>query len=639
MIESELKKSIKQEYCTYIGIDKKPVPAKNIPNHLYQKIKEHWECKGLFDEELFNDGFLKSYKKTWTKDNTFDVYKNICIENGGPVKLIGNKSPEQGISYGSLQQAIIKFFGNKYDLEKILGYHNFDDIETIVTTYEEEPELENPKYLMKRFGDYEKGYTGEEEILVRELQRYQKNYIQINELSEPELMKIKDLDGDKHMFYGVKINDKSEKYDYRGAVCHSHNQHGSDVLKKTIDVDDPKLWWLVGRWLGDGWLRDEPRKSRANSKSQWVLLCCGKHELPELVSFFEDFQIKVPYHEERTTFRFRIPKQEWFYFFSQFGKGAKGKFIPEKVKNLPIHLLKELLDGYFSADGWHNTKRDMWRAGSVGKKLIYDLAECVEKVYKMPVSLSETKSRGKSIIEGRLVNNSDTYTIIFKKDKRTQDHCFYEKGYLWYPISYVKDLENEPDYSDEIWKKIDWTNNQFSVSNFGRIKSHKNHDKITKTLYSKGRKRTIKRKYDKTGFVRFGLDKTNKSFRVHELVWEAFSISNIEDNMEIIFIDGNEKNCHIDNLKCQVKNDEPIFAFEEAPVNFSNKLSTKYNDTIHEDKISTTLSDGSKISFDIANPYSYKGHKYSSRGHFIRRVRKDLKTLHQQGEEKLNQTQ
>jgi len=622
----DLKKSIKEEYCTYIGDDRKPVPALKLPNSLYQKIKKHWENKNLFDEELFNDGLLLSHKITWTKDYAFNLYKNLCIENGGPIYNLK--------IYSSLTAYIIKFFGTKYDLEKLLGYHNFDDIEPIVTTYEEIPELENPKYLMKRFGDYEKGYTGEEEILVRELQVYQKNFKKIKELSEPELMKIKDLSEDKRMFYGVKINNKSERYIYKGSISRDKGSRGGEILKKTIDVDDPKLWWLVGRWLGDGWTREYIRLERNNSKQLWVYLCCGKHELSELTDFFDDFQVKAGYHEERTVYKFKITKHEWFYFFSQFGKGAKGKFIPEVVKNLPIHLLKELLDGYFTADGYYNPKKNAWSASSVGKKLIRDLVECIEKVYEMPVTLSKNKFRPTSVIEGRTVNNSQSYTIVFKKDKRLQDKCFYENGYLWYPISCVKNIEEVLDYSDEIWLPIEWTNNQFSVSNFGRIKSHKNKDKITKISYRIGQKRTIKRAYDKAGRVRFSLDKSNLEYRVNELVWEAFGSSKKEDNMEIIFIDGDEKNCHIDNLKSKIKClDTTDVIFDEAPMKLSVKLSTCYSDEISEHRITTFISNGSKISINLVSPY--KEVEYPRRSSLIRRIRRDLKTLHQQEEEKL----
>jgi DNA-cytosine methyltransferase len=42
-----------------------------------------------------------------------------------------------------------------------------------------------------------------------------------------------------------------------------------------------------------------------------------------------------------------------------------------------------------------------------------------------------------TIIEGRLVNQKDTYTLVWKTEKRKQDKAFYEDGYIWYPIKEV----------------------------------------------------------------------------------------------------------------------------------------------------------------------------------------------------------
>lgn len=131
-------------------------------------------------------------------------------------------------------------------------------------------------------------------------------------------------------------------------------------------------------------------------------------------------------------------------FVKPFGKYAHGKKIPSFVFDLPVKQLKAFLDGYMAGDGCFTNKK--FKATSVSRELIYGLAWCVAKVYKRPFSIYKTKRAETTVIEGRIVNQRDTYELTFNKENHVQDKAFYENGYVWYPFNKIKKAENEVVY-------------------------------------------------------------------------------------------------------------------------------------------------------------------------------------------------
>lgn len=65
----------------------------------------------------------------------------------------------------------------------------------------------------------------------------------------------------------------------------------------------------------------------------------------------------------------------------------------------------------------------------------------------------------------------------------------------------------------------------------------------------------------------------------------------------------------------------------------AKEYSLKFRNTLHKDKVTTTLSNGEELSIPIQNPY--KGFTYGSRATLVKRIRKDLKELYTIEEMKL----
>ena len=119
----------------------------------------------------------------------------------------------------------------------------------------------------------------------------------------------------------------------------------------------------------------------------------------------------------------------------RYGYYAHGKKIDAETMDLPRHLLGWFLMGYFDADG--SKVGEYYKATSVSRDLIYGIGQCIAKVYQRPYQIVKTKRRAKTIIEGREVNQRDSWQVIFKKTWGKQDKAFYEDGYIWFPIKSI----------------------------------------------------------------------------------------------------------------------------------------------------------------------------------------------------------
>ena len=227
-------------------------------------------------------------------------------------------------------------------------------------------------------------------------------------------------------YFGIPINCNAIIPKWEGVTTEQEMPHGGVAVRtyNSLDMSSMALWRFVGRYVGDGWLRD-PRKS--------AIVCCGKNDCEELAGLIEEAGLKATMNEERTTYRFTVGNLELYTFLLQFGKGASGKFIPEFVLDLPNHLLWAFLEGYLSADGHYDEKNDKWHCSSVSLDLILGIEAIVAKLYAQPCTLM-VREKNTSTIEGREVNYKTSYSLSFYKDRRPQQHSFEEGGYLWIPF-------------------------------------------------------------------------------------------------------------------------------------------------------------------------------------------------------------
>lgn len=246
-----------------------------------------------------------------------------------------------------------------------------------------------------------------------------------------------------YLGYAININSVIPKWE---GIDFSRKNDKSIRHKNELQnlMDNTDFWWLIGRYVADGWCRQQGG----------IVICCGKHKKGQIEPYLEACKFNYTVVEEKTAYKYHISIKELESFVKQFGYKASGKFIPSFVIDMPIKLCKAFLDGYWSGDGCYTQGK--YKASSVSKTLVYGIGQLVAKVYKRPFSIYKTKRKPHVVIEGRTVNQKDSYGIVFKKEQSSQDKAFYENGYIWFPINaisftgkteYVYDITVENDHS------------------------------------------------------------------------------------------------------------------------------------------------------------------------------------------------
>ena len=313
----------------------------------------------------------------------------------------------------------------------------------------------------------------------------------------PEWIKTKDLT--KDYYVGVAINQESNLpvwngYETNLPYASRGNRKIVNNLNKHFTNED--FWWLVGRYIGDGWVKNSIDYKGTDIYDLYI--CCAKNETKEITTVLDrmnkqEFDYKI--YEDRTVNRIRIANVEMARFLQQFGKGAGNKHLNESILNLPKELLKGFLDGYMSADGCYT--QNHFKASSISQELIYGIGQCVAKVYNRPYSIYKTKRKPTCIIEGRVVNQKDSYEIKWHNDIRKQDKAFYENGYIWCPINSIEKEEYFGYvYNMEVKNDNSYTANGIIVHNCtdlsgaGKQKGLKNEDGT----------------HTRSGLIKFGLD-------------------------------------------------------------------------------------------------------------------------------------
>lgn len=239
----------------------------------------------------------------------------------------------------------------------------------------------------------------------------------------PEWVAAKNLG--KNTYLGVAINQNSEYPKWEGVELTRWKKQ-TDNLSRLFNKCP--FWYLMGRYVGDGWKRDD-------EKHKGIVICCGGRHRDILVTAMDACGFNYTIAQERTVEKFIINSKELCEFVSRYGYYAHGKKIDAETMNLPISELKSFIDGYEDSDG--AVVGNVHKIASVSRELMFGIGQCVAKVYRRPYKIYKTGRKPQTTIEGRIVNQRDSYQIYWIEKAGKQDKAFYEDGYLWCPIKEI----------------------------------------------------------------------------------------------------------------------------------------------------------------------------------------------------------
>ena len=255
-------------------------------------------------------------------------------------------------------------------------------------------------------------------------------------LRDGELMWVESKDLKTTDFMTIPKNNKQNELNWEGC---SLNYNNTKTISNKLPIKDSRFWYLVGRFIGDGWVTK--RKNR-NYNISGIKICCGKHELEQLKDKIGDV-LHYCVVEDRTTYKLQFCNKELGVFCSKFGIGAKNKKIPQEILDLKNEYLEPLLEGILDSDGCN--KDGLYKVTSISKELVYNIGEIVLKTKNIPYMVGKCVRPDKYIIEGRIVNQNDTYDVRFRLNNTNPGIHFVDENYLY---SRIRKITNRQELNE-----------------------------------------------------------------------------------------------------------------------------------------------------------------------------------------------
>lgn len=276
----------------------------------------------------------------------------------------------------------------------------------------------------------------------------------------PEWIETKNLSKDYYL--SIAINQNSKLPEWEGVIDNRYG-HNKNVNKLSEFFENKLFWWLIGVYIGDGWTI-----TNESNYSYRTIICTSKinEQHKQLEDVLNKLNIKFNKVEEKTTFKYHLVWKELTFFLNQFGKYAYGKRLNNTIFDLPKDLITSFIEGYLFADGSYIKSCNNYKIHTVSKELAYGIGQCIAKGYETPYKIYKQENKKKKIIEGREINQRDSYQVVFKTTKNIQDKAFYENGYIWFPINSLEKLEYKGNvYNFEVENDNSYTVNNIIVHN------------------------------------------------------------------------------------------------------------------------------------------------------------------------------
>ena len=147
------------------------------------------------------------------------------------------------------------------------------------------------------------------------------------------------------------------------------------------------------------------------------------------------------------------------------GEGAINKRIPIEILLLPKNLLKKVIEGYLSGDGYVS-KDGKIKCNSISEEFITTYNLAIAKVYNQNSSYHFSIKKEKCIIENRIVNQHNTYESDFKNNEFKYKKAKIIDKIIWLPIKKIeKSNKVERVYNIEVEEDNSYTANNLIVHN------------------------------------------------------------------------------------------------------------------------------------------------------------------------------
>lgn len=250
--------------------------------------------------------------------------------------------------------------------------------------------------------------------------------------SEPEWKAAKDLNTDDYFGMSIDTSDQTPTFRIDTKV------NASLTVTKSITVDRNEQWFMMGYFVGDGWIEETKKTNgRGAHKIRFSI------NIKDLDTVLPRIQAILPVTDKLcdtgTCKKFGCADFTWWTILKEFGKYAHGKLIPEWVHRAPKQLIQEFIAGYQAADGCILARGGTTSFTTVSPDLAFGLQRLYLKLGHI-FTVNRTKRQSTCVIQGRTVNQRDTYEIRGKTSPSGLS-SFIEGNYVWFSQQYIKTRE------------------------------------------------------------------------------------------------------------------------------------------------------------------------------------------------------
>lgn len=136
------------------------------------------------------------------------------------------------------------------------------------------------------------------------------------------------------------------------------------IINQTVE----DFWWLVGRYLADGFITQNGNDPTA--KVHWI---CPDEKAVTLIETARTLGLHIgrTEREHSSADSLSLSSRAMGRWLSEhFGRLAAGKKLPAFALGLERPQRQALLDGYLAGDGWFDSQKKRWEVGSASKILV-----------------------------------------------------------------------------------------------------------------------------------------------------------------------------------------------------------------------------------------------------------------------------
>lgn len=210
----------------------------------------------------------------------------------------------------------------------------------------------------------------------------------------------------------------------------------SSVKQKALPAMDENFWRFVGHFLCSGWVRNGQRSGRPLGQKQGQIFLCDSFDKEEMLrGIVEPISGNYFLTKEKTCLKIGFCSQvlcEWLAL--HFGRTSKEKKIPAWVLSLDLSHREALLQGIVDVTGYQANKTTI-KVNTVSKAYALGLRLLATNLgYSTSIGYSERAKT--TVIEGRLVNQLDTYEIALRKNDKVRPF-FCDEYHHWYKCKSV----------------------------------------------------------------------------------------------------------------------------------------------------------------------------------------------------------